>query len=68
MTCQLCGYTFDATQMSCHASCALHSYCKIVCCPNCGYQAVDESRSRLAHGARRLAGLVNRSAQKELAR
>ena len=52
MRCQLCGYEFDETQLTCHASCAFNKYCTIICCPNCGYQVVDDSRSRLANGAR----------------
>ncbi|MCC7451870.1 MAG: ferrous iron transport protein A [Anaerolineae bacterium] len=47
MRCALCGYEFDETQMACHASCALNNHCTIVCCPNCGHQTVDESKSRL---------------------
>ncbi len=47
MRCALCGFEFDEKQMSCHASCALNQYCQIVCCPNCGHQTVDESKSRL---------------------
>jgi Fe2+ transport system protein FeoA len=48
MHCQLCGYEFDAAKMACHTACPLGSRCAIICCPNCGYQVVDESRSRLA--------------------
>jgi len=46
--CPLCSYEFDETQMSCHASCAFNEHCAIICCPNCGYQMVDTSKSRLA--------------------
>ncbi len=53
MRCRMCGFEFDETQMSCHASCALNQYCAVVCCPNCGYQTVDESKSKLAQGLRR---------------
>ncbi len=54
MRCQLCGFEFDPTEMSCHASCALIQYCAVVCCPNCGHQTVDESKSKLAQGMRRV--------------
>lgn len=47
MRCQLCSYEFDENQLSCHSSCPLNDYCAIVCCPNCGYQAVDEAKSQL---------------------
>lgn len=45
MHCKLCGYEFDASNMACHSACPLGSRCSIICCPNCGYQVVDESRS-----------------------
>lgn len=48
MQCQLCGFVFDETQMACHASCAFNKHCTILCCPNCGYQVVDVSKSGLA--------------------
>ncbi len=54
MQCPLCGQTFDAQQMSCHSSCALNEHCGIICCPNCGYQMPDESKSKLAAGFRAL--------------
>jgi len=46
MQCPLCGYEFDASQMSCHSSCAFNQGCAIICCPNCGYQMADERRLR----------------------
>jgi Fe2+ transport system protein FeoA len=54
MQCPLCGFIFDETEMSCHASCAFNKGCAIICCPNCGYQVTDESKSRLARLARRV--------------
>lgn len=45
MTCSLCGYEFDRDVLSCHAGCPLAEGCHIICCPNCGYQMVDETRS-----------------------
>jgi Fe2+ transport system protein FeoA len=53
MRCQLCGYEFDETAMSCHASCAMNQHCAVICCPNCGHQTVDESKSTLAQILRR---------------
>ena len=26
----------------------MHKHCQLICCPNCGYQVVDENKSRLA--------------------
>ncbi|MBE2270392.1 MAG: ferrous iron transport protein A [Anaerolinea sp.] len=51
--CPLCGYEFDAEEMACHASCAFNNQCAVICCPNCGYQMVDEKRSVLADRLRR---------------
>jgi Fe2+ transport system protein FeoA len=51
--CQLCGFEFDPDQLTCHPACPLHSRCNLICCPNCGYQAVDASRSRAAGWLRR---------------
>jgi hypothetical protein len=43
--CALCGYEFDSGALACYGKCPLASGCHIICCPNCGYQTVDESRS-----------------------
>lgn len=52
-TCPLCGCEFDAAALACHASCAFNNQCAVICCPNCGYQMVDESRSAVAARVRR---------------
>ncbi|MBK9746129.1 MAG: ferrous iron transport protein A [Chloroflexi bacterium] len=52
-TCPLCGFEFDGTALSCHASCAFNERCAVICCPNCGYQMVDEQRSVMADRLRR---------------
>ena len=54
MRCQLCGYRFDATDMACHSECPMGRHCTLICCPNCGYQVVDESKSLLAKMLQRL--------------
>jgi ferrous iron transport protein A len=46
--CALCGFEFDEQAMLCHSQCPLADGCAILCCPNCGYQFVDESKSSLA--------------------
>lgn len=61
MQCQLCGYEFSPTGMICHAECPLGSHCNLVCCPNCGYQVVDESKSMLASLIRRVWPSLERS-------
>ena len=48
MKCQLCGFEFAAEAGRCHTSCPLGASCTLVSCPNCGYQVIDESRSRAA--------------------
>jgi Fe2+ transport system protein FeoA len=54
MRCRLCGFEFDASNLACHTSCPMGSQCSIICCPNCGYQSVDELRSWTARMLRRL--------------
>ncbi len=54
MRCRLCGFEFDAASLACHAECPMGSRCNLICCPNCGYQVVDESKSWLAGLLRRL--------------
>lgn len=54
MRCRLCGHRFDAASLACHASCPLGARCSLICCPNCGYQVVDESRSGVARLLRRV--------------
>lgn len=54
MKCQLCGYEFDKDGLACHASCPLAKGCAIICCPNCGYQVVDEERSGTVSAVRKL--------------
>ncbi len=46
MTCALCGYEFKKSGLVCHSSCPLATHCAVICCPNCGYQVVDESRAK----------------------
>jgi Fe2+ transport system protein FeoA len=53
MRCPLCNYEFDESQMTCHTSCAFNKGCAVICCPNCGYQMVDESKTRFAGWLRR---------------
>src|SRR5215211_7375012 len=47
MQCPLCSYEFDEREMQCHSACALNQSCAVICCPNCGYQMVDMSKSRM---------------------
>lgn len=54
MRCELCGHGFEASQLVCHASCPLGSRCSLICCPNCGYQVVDESKSGVVKALRRI--------------
>jgi Fe2+ transport system protein FeoA len=56
MRCRLCGHVFDASALACHAGCPLGARCSLICCPNCGYQVVDESKSGLAKALARWFG------------
>jgi hypothetical protein len=54
MTCPLCGYRYDPAALNCHAACPLAAGCRVLCCPHCGYQTVDERRSLIAQLLERL--------------
>jgi hypothetical protein len=54
MKCQLCGYEFDHTQLTCHTGCPLAHHCAVICCPNCGYQTVDDNQSKSADWVRKV--------------
>jgi Fe2+ transport system protein FeoA len=54
MRCQLCGFEFETATMVCHGECPLGSHCNLICCPNCGYQVVDESKSLVTRLLRRV--------------
>ena len=56
MRCRLCGHAFDASVLACHTGCPLGAGCSLICCPNCGYQVVDESKSGLAKAIARWFG------------
>ena len=43
--CSLCGYEFDEKSLACHSQCPMSDGCAIICCPNCGYQVVDDSKA-----------------------
>lgn len=53
MRCELCGTEFEKDEALCHAGCPLSDSCSVVCCPACGYQAIDESSSVTVRLARR---------------
>lgn len=48
MQCRLCGYEFEVQSLTCHTGCPFGDHCHLICCPNCGYQVVDDSRSTVA--------------------
>lgn len=60
MKCSLCGYEFDKDALACHAQCPLAQGCHIICCPNCGYQVVDETKSGTIQLLRKITGTVRR--------
>jgi len=55
MHCPLCGFTYDPDSLECSTTCPLAALqgCHLVCCPNCGYQIVDERKSGAAKLLRR---------------
>jgi hypothetical protein len=56
MHCPLCSHEFDETDRSCLTNCPMASLqgCNLVCCPQCGYQMVDEKKSGIARLLRRV--------------
>lgn len=46
--CPVCGHRFDPVVHGACCACPLHQGCNLLCCPDCGYQTVDPTRSRLA--------------------
>ncbi len=60
MRCPLCGGRFDEQALACHAACPMASIqgCRLVCCPHCGYQMVDEQKSGLARFMRQALRLI----------
>jgi hypothetical protein len=60
MTCALCGYEVDGGALACYGKCPLAAGCHVVCCPNCGYQTVDESRSGTVKMLRKLKSALSK--------
>ena len=52
--CPLCSFEFLPVGDACHIGCPLAGHCHMICCPNCGYQMVDATRSRLAGWLRKM--------------
>jgi Fe2+ transport system protein FeoA len=52
--CPFCSFEFLPVGDVCHTGCPLAGHCHMICCPNCGYQMVDATRSRLAGWLRKL--------------
>ena len=48
ITCSMCGHHFNPAEHIACAACPLQGGCQLVCCPACGYEMVDPSRSGLA--------------------
>ena len=60
MKCALCGYEFDEITLACHSQCPLAKGCAIICCPNCGYQVVDERKSGAVALVRKVQGILKK--------
>lgn len=56
MRCPLCGYDYDENALTCSTRCPMAAVqgCNLLCCPNCGYQMVDERKSGIARLLRKL--------------
>lgn len=42
VTCPLCGYRYENSPEKC-VRCPMGRNCKVLCCPHCGYQVVDDT-------------------------
>jgi hypothetical protein len=63
MKCALCGHEFTPDDVRCSPACPLSGGCPVVCCPQCGYQTVDESRSALVRLARKAGAVLKTGAK-----
>lgn len=52
--CPLCGARFNADEHKRCSQCPFGNRCSLICCPQCGYQMVDERKSTLAALVKRL--------------
>ncbi|MFN0152729.1 MAG: hypothetical protein ACKVU1_18655 [bacterium] len=43
MICPLCQHRFNEDEMPCNTGCPMHRMCKVLCCPRCHYEFVEES-------------------------
>jgi len=50
--CPLCGGSFPADGSGCPSACPIAKQCKVLCCPHCGYEFVEDSA--VASGIARL--------------
>jgi len=41
--CSLCGAVFEPAENT-GGGCPINKSCKMICCPNCGYQIPEESK------------------------
>lgn len=44
LDCSLCGFEFEKHQTTCAQGCPLGKWCKLVRCPNCGYEFPEPSQ------------------------
>jgi hypothetical protein len=61
----MCGFEFEEGKRAC-ASCPMSAGCRLVCCPHCGYQMIDEDSSTLVRLARSLRERLRGAAKKEV--
>lgn len=41
--CPLCGEVFSSDRSHCASGCPMAANCRVLCCPACGYQFVEDS-------------------------
>ena len=56
--CPLCGAAFSSDQSHCAGGCPMAANCRVLCCPACGYEFIEDSI--LISGAQRLLRWIRR--------
>ena len=56
--CPLCSNEFPSDREHCAAGCPLAKGCRVLCCPSCGYEFVEDSA--VASGVGRLVRWIRR--------
>ncbi len=65
VTCPICAFVFDPGANASCPTCPLNSGCTLVCCPNCGHDTVDPTRSTAVQLGARIGRLLRGGSRRE---